>query len=931
MATNSRERKNVSSGIGSRWGARSALVAIAAVLLALIIQCSVPGIASAAGDPTIFSVTPDSGPCSGGTVVKIYGDGFTSGMTVTFGGVAADHVFFHRSSLIYAISPAHTAGTVQVKVGNSADTPNDDFKYDDSLHSLETFNLESIHEFATLLDYYGRGSPSLSYLSESADRLAWDAYDGKVWHVYTWDRTSGKQDLSVGDKSNVHPVVSGNRVIWGAGNQLFTWTPTGGTVRLTEAAQRGDGYDVDGDRVVWIGQDPTTGNSTGIFQWTPETGVTEITSGAVYYRCPCVSGDRVAWWDGNGSSAGEIMTWTSAGARRVASTPYTGGVFLGYIDVSGDRLLWGGGWANDVYTWTVGAAAPQKLNTTSEADEAALDGDRVVWTDGGYFNPVGSRAHVYTWTPTGGTDVLDVDGFVDYVAVSGDRLVWESSVTGSNYSDDADIYTWTSGTGITKASLDKRGYRGWCYSPCVSGDHITWMQRYGSVTSVVSAMPQPTVNSITSNYGTPAAGNTITINGTGFSGVTGASGVTFGGVNATSYTVDSSTKITAVVPAHVAGTVEVVVTGTEGSSPTDGPWNDYVYAGTPTITSVTPSRGTLTGGTTVTINGTGFYGMSGASAVTFGGTNAASYTVDSPTKITAKTPAHALGAVNVAVTAVGGTSDSSGSTDNYEYTLPRYEQTLSSLGYLGGWTTYANAVHSGGSYKYTNAKGSSVTIAFNGTRLDWITAKGPMFGIADVVVDGRAATQVDLYDPAVKYQQKVCSTGALSAGPHTVTISCKGAKNASATNTYIGIDAVETDGSLSVVSYVEQRDARVLYQGTWSAYANNALSGGSFFFSKSPGARIVVRFTGQRLAWIATKGPIYGKAKVCIDGGTAVTVDLYAASAMYQQVAYMTGNLTNGAHTVTISYTGTKNPSSTGTYMNADAFQAVGTFTSATR
>ena len=51
------------------------------------------------------------------------------------------------------------------------------------------------------------------------------------------------------------------------------------------------------------------------------------------------------------------------------------------------------------------------------------------------------------------------------------------------------------------------------------------------------------------------------------------------------------------------------------------------------------------------LTGTGFTGLSGAAAVTFGGTNATSYTVNSATQITATAPAHAAGAVDVVVTA----------------------------------------------------------------------------------------------------------------------------------------------------------------------------------------------------------------------------------------------------------------------------------------
>jgi hypothetical protein len=65
------------------------------------------------------------------------------------------------------------------------------------------------------------------------------------------------------------------------------------------------------------------------------------------------------------------------------------------------------------------------------------------------------------------------------------------------------------------------------------------------------------------------------------------------------------------------------------------------------VTGVSPSSGLVFGGTPVTITGNNF--ASGAT-VSFGGVAATSVTVVSATKITARTPAHARGVVNVAVT-----------------------------------------------------------------------------------------------------------------------------------------------------------------------------------------------------------------------------------------------------------------------------------------
>jgi len=81
------------------------------------------------------------------------------------------------------------------------------------------------------------------------------------------------------------------------------------------------------------------------------------------------------------------------------------------------------------------------------------------------------------------------------------------------------------------------------------------------------------------------------------------------------------------------------------------------YYPVPTLTGVSPNTGPSAGGTSVALTGTGFLGVTG---VTFGGTNASSYTVNSTTSITASTPAKTAGAVDVAVTTPGGTATSSG-------------------------------------------------------------------------------------------------------------------------------------------------------------------------------------------------------------------------------------------------------------------------------
>lgn len=72
------------------------------------------------------------------------------------------------------------------------------------------------------------------------------------------------------------------------------------------------------------------------------------------------------------------------------------------------------------------------------------------------------------------------------------------------------------------------------------------------------------------------------------------------------------------------------------------------------ITNVNPDNGPQAGGTTVVLTGSLFTGVT---TLTFGGINAASFTIDSPTQITAVTPAYPVtGDVNIQAVSPAGTA-----------------------------------------------------------------------------------------------------------------------------------------------------------------------------------------------------------------------------------------------------------------------------------
>ena len=83
----------------------------------------------------------------------------------------------------------------------------------------------------------------------------------------------------------------------------------------------------------------------------------------------------------------------------------------------------------------------------------------------------------------------------------------------------------------------------------------------------------------------------------------------------------------------------------------------YGYAGgIPSVTDVNFALGPTVGGTVVTITGKGYCGGGPTTSVKFGSTPASSFIVNSDTSITATSPIHALGVVDVTVTNTLGTS-----------------------------------------------------------------------------------------------------------------------------------------------------------------------------------------------------------------------------------------------------------------------------------
>jgi hypothetical protein len=179
---------------------------------------------------------------------------------------------------------------------------------------------------------------------------------------------------------------------------------------------------------------------------------------------------------------------------------------------------------------------------------------------------------------------------------------------------------------------------------------------------------------------------TVTITGGRF---TNATAVSFGGVPALSFTVVNANTITAVVGAGASGSVSVTTPAGTGSRP-----GFTFLPRSPHVASFSPAAGSA--GETITLTGLGFYGVT---SVSFNGTQAASFTVVSPTTITAVLGNGSSGWINVNTQFNG-----SGGIAGFQYTTlpvissftPASASTGETITISGGNFTGATSITLGG-------------------------------------------------------------------------------------------------------------------------------------------------------------------------------------------------------------------------------------------
>jgi hypothetical protein len=224
--------------------------------------------------------------------------------------------------------------------------------------------------------------------------------------------------------------------------------------------------------------------------------------------------------------------------------------------------------------------------------------------------------------------------------------------------------------------------------------------QFGTLSNSYTYAAAPTVTAISPSFGLSAGGTAVTITGTNFENDV-LTNISIGGATCLTPTI-TSTSITCTTSSRAAAAVDVVVTNPDSQAGTLALGFNYTSLAAPTVSGISPAIGTTTGGTQVTITGTGFnnstvqLGTSGSGYATCG-----SLTVDSQTQIRCTPGAHASGTVNVIVT--NDDTQSATLSSAYQYLVLSHQ----------GWSD----VQAVGAKNPLSGSGLSSTSAF--IRLNW--------------------------------------------------------------------------------------------------------------------------------------------------------------------------------------------------------------------
>ena len=587
---------------------------------------------------SITSINPTSGPTVGGTTVTITGDGLVGTSVVAFDGVLATNIIVIDNTTVTAVTPAHIAGLVDVSItatGGATSLPSA-YTYIAPVPTLTSLTpISGPTVGGTLVTITGTGligTTAVDFGGSAATSIT--VIDDTTVTVLTSAHVAGLVNVSI--------TTSGGT---GTLNNAYTYIAAPGLTTISPIFGP-----TTGGTVVTLTGTNLTGTTNVSFDGNNATGVTVINSTTVTAIAPAHAAGLVnvgVTTLGGTSTLTDAYTYIAPPAAT-SLTP-TSGTTLGgtTVTISGTNLdgttavSFGGSAA------TVSSATATTVVVITGVHAAGL-------VDVVLTNPVGTSTLTNAYTYVAPPALISVNPTAGST-IGGNT----ATITGTNLTDTTSVsFDGNIATNITIINATTVTVTVPAHAAGVVDVSLTTNAGTNTLTSAYTYVVPPNLTFITPPFGTTLGGTSVTLNGTG---LTGTTAVTFGGISATGIVVNSDTSVTVTSGAHSAGLVSATLTTPGGTSTLT---NVFTYITPPQLTSLSPVAGTTLGGTTVTITGTN---LDGTTDVTFNGSNATGVVVVNNTTVTAITPSHLAGAVDVGLTTSVGTSTLN---NGYTYVTP---------------------------------------------------------------------------------------------------------------------------------------------------------------------------------------------------------------------------------------------------------------------
>ena len=261
-------------------------------------------------------------------------------------------------------------------------------------------------------------------------------------------------------------------------------------------------------------------------------------------------------------------------------------------------------------------------------------------------------------------------------------------------------------------------------------DVVTAAADTNAATGQTTVSWAPSVTSVSPASGYGNGGTVVTISGSGFAD---GDTVDFGQTSASEMHVVNANTITATSPPG-SGTVDVTVSAAGVSSNTSAA-DQFSYAPSPAVTSISPAVGGVSGGSTISINGSGF---DNTSTVTVGGVAATNVVLTSATQISATVPSAAGPSTDdvVVTTTTGGPSTISPADEFIYAKVPTVANVVAKGGPTNGGTAitvYGTGLVPGATVSVGGQPANHVTVYAGDAALSAITP-GQAPGTYDIIV-----------------------------------------------------------------------------------------------------------------------------------------------------------------------------------------------------